>query len=944
MVDPARTPSGIKSTLMDLKLEPDLDQMICRPDKLSQTVADNISSESSKIIDGLVEQVNGLNPVERLLLYLKLPTKSQGNDVDPLRQPLNPLGSRAEITFTINWIKTHLEEDPQISLPKHEVYDEYLSYCSSNSVKPLSTADFGKVMKQVYPQVRPRRLGTRGNSKYCYAGLRKRSLLEPPATPDISLEGGRGGEGRDAEEELGSAASFLIREWVEKILGVKFENLTELALHLLDKMYVDNRSSSACTLLTSNHRPTVPPVSASLPPLTAGGVIGSMHSDGGVAVVVSSNMNSVLPGIGLVSSIATSVVGSTSCLPGVGQGLPGQINSGIPSQGGYGGIVHTNVPVSISGLQDSLDTKLPSLHRTSMDSKRKWGCLTTNLEAQPINGKRTKSEPLETKFHQEVDLVGSMFGDVSGDQASLVGRTDNKPPPGPPQFTRIQLTANRQPIPTTSSISLDKLPRKKQTVVQVTNNIMVSNFKTENNVEHLPEEWISGMQAESSNLKTEYDEPADLTTHQLYLGEPGTEPARLKVTGGSGGSSSDAQEEEIAGYFPGAISGDPELDNTTDHKKLTQLREYLHKNLKSPSGGNPLGGGAFKPTSLPLREINKGGAVGVINSANPTLSNRRRVSFNPITVTDPAVSTPSSSCPSAVVPPSPHRRRHYSFQPISPKGGGPLQSPPASPFVSPSSTPVNVFRSRHSSGSALPIHLLPGGGGRNHHPSGCSDVSRAATYGSASESSTPFISPQSTPIPFNNRSRHNSAQPRLCRSRHSSGLTINPQYSNRFNTNPYSPGALSNLNNPFSPQPATPVQCSDQEPIFSQVQNTGQYQSINVGGNGVHHQDQDPRSRHSSAGSEPGVGHLHLQAPRSAPMSPYSTASNQLANSVRVRHQSAGGAIQQISGGSTIHYRPTWNGGEFNGDDLYNSMCGATTEHMTTTTLDQSQIMDYQVW
>ena len=31
------------------------------------------------------------------------------------------------------------------------------------------------------------------------------------------------------------------REWVEKLLAVKFDNLTELALHLLDKMYVDNR-------------------------------------------------------------------------------------------------------------------------------------------------------------------------------------------------------------------------------------------------------------------------------------------------------------------------------------------------------------------------------------------------------------------------------------------------------------------------------------------------------------------------------------------------------------------------------------------------------------------------------------------------------------------------------------------------------------------------------
>ena len=34
-------------------------------------------------------------------------------------------------------------------------------------------------------------------------------------------------------------------------------------------------------------------------------------------------------------------------------------------------------------------------------------------------------------------------------------------------------------------------------------------------------------------------------------------------------------------------------------------RELLQKSLKSPSGGSPLGGGAFKRTSLPLRDINK---------------------------------------------------------------------------------------------------------------------------------------------------------------------------------------------------------------------------------------------------------------------------------------------------------------------------------------------------
>ena len=58
-------------------------------------------------------------------------------------------------------------------------------YCTENSVKPLSTADFGKVMKQVFPNVRPRRLGTRGHSRYCYSGLRKKGELESPILADL---------------------------------------------------------------------------------------------------------------------------------------------------------------------------------------------------------------------------------------------------------------------------------------------------------------------------------------------------------------------------------------------------------------------------------------------------------------------------------------------------------------------------------------------------------------------------------------------------------------------------------------------------------------------------------------------------------------------------------------------------------------------------------------
>ena len=40
-------------------------------------------------------------------------------------------------------------------------------------------------MKQVFASVRPRRLGQRGSSKYCYSGLKKRSALDPPSLPDL---------------------------------------------------------------------------------------------------------------------------------------------------------------------------------------------------------------------------------------------------------------------------------------------------------------------------------------------------------------------------------------------------------------------------------------------------------------------------------------------------------------------------------------------------------------------------------------------------------------------------------------------------------------------------------------------------------------------------------------------------------------------------------------
>lgn len=57
-------------------------------------------------------------PLSHLLVYTMT--------IDPLRQPQNPLGTRSEINFTINWVRSHLEMDPNVSIPKQDVYDEYV--------------------------------------------------------------------------------------------------------------------------------------------------------------------------------------------------------------------------------------------------------------------------------------------------------------------------------------------------------------------------------------------------------------------------------------------------------------------------------------------------------------------------------------------------------------------------------------------------------------------------------------------------------------------------------------------------------------------------------------------------------------------------------------------------------------------------------------------------
>ena len=66
-------------------------------------------------------------------------------------------------------------------MPRSTLYYHYLRHCSEHKLDPVNAASFGKLIRSVFLGLRTRRLGTRGNSKYHYYGIRLK--------PDSPLNG-----------------------------------------------------------------------------------------------------------------------------------------------------------------------------------------------------------------------------------------------------------------------------------------------------------------------------------------------------------------------------------------------------------------------------------------------------------------------------------------------------------------------------------------------------------------------------------------------------------------------------------------------------------------------------------------------------------------------------------------------------------------------------------
>ncbi|KAG9480459.1 DNA-binding protein RFX2 isoform X2 [Eleutherodactylus coqui] len=72
----------------------------------------------------------------------------------------------------LQWLLDNYETADGVSLPRSSLYNHYLRHCQEHKLDPVNAASFGKLIRSVFMGLRTRRLGTRGNSKYHYYGIR----------------------------------------------------------------------------------------------------------------------------------------------------------------------------------------------------------------------------------------------------------------------------------------------------------------------------------------------------------------------------------------------------------------------------------------------------------------------------------------------------------------------------------------------------------------------------------------------------------------------------------------------------------------------------------------------------------------------------------------------------------------------------------------------------
>ncbi|XP_074044911.1 DNA-binding protein RFX5-like isoform X2 [Macrotis lagotis] len=182
------------------------------PTTLLQKLRGSISKAVQSKVEGILQDVQRFSDNDKLYLYLQLPSGPSSGD----KSNLEPSAlSHEEYMYACKWIRDHLEEHTATCLPKQDVYDAY---------------------------------------RYCYSGIRRKTLVSMPPLPGLDLKGSESPElgpevGPGPRDELVEAACALTCDWAERILKRSFSSIVEVARFLLQQHLISARSAHAHLLM-----------------------------------------------------------------------------------------------------------------------------------------------------------------------------------------------------------------------------------------------------------------------------------------------------------------------------------------------------------------------------------------------------------------------------------------------------------------------------------------------------------------------------------------------------------------------------------------------------------------------------------------------------------------------------------------------------------------------
>ncbi|KAI8360012.1 RFX DNA-binding domain-containing protein [Blakeslea trispora] len=76
------------------------------------------------------------------------------------------------------WVRVNYVEEREHNVPRKDMFEHYKAYCVANGLRPVNSATFGKLLRVVFPSLKTRRLGVRGQSKYHYCGIRVKNAYD----------------------------------------------------------------------------------------------------------------------------------------------------------------------------------------------------------------------------------------------------------------------------------------------------------------------------------------------------------------------------------------------------------------------------------------------------------------------------------------------------------------------------------------------------------------------------------------------------------------------------------------------------------------------------------------------------------------------------------------------------------------------------------------------